>query len=119
MQDIAKLTRFIHRKYSTGLMSDTKWRVLFEALEEAGIYFNQAFVKFVESEEVRTIRPSSFDLSVPYAYMDTIEFGPIELRSIEWLELPDVAVLPRGNNFPALEIKQRTEEAAALLEPLR
>lgn len=25
---------------------------------------------------------------VPHAYIDTIEFGPVELRAIEWLELP-------------------------------
>jgi len=42
-------------------------------------------VKFVDVEPVRAMRfPPS--LSCPHAYMDTIEFGPTELRAIEWLE---------------------------------
>jgi hypothetical protein len=43
-------------------------------------------VKFVDTAEPRPMRfPPS--LSCPRAYMDTIEFGPTELRAIEWLEL--------------------------------
>ena len=42
-------------------------------------------VKFIDVDEPKRMRfPPS--LACPLAYMDTIEFGPIALRSIEWLE---------------------------------
>ncbi len=41
-------------------------------------------VKFIDVEEVKNLRfPPS--LECPRPYMDTIEFGPVELRSIEWV----------------------------------
>jgi hypothetical protein len=31
---------------------------------------------------------------LPYSHVDTIEFGPIRLRDIEWIEFPEVAEYP-------------------------
>jgi hypothetical protein len=58
-------------------------------------------VKFIDVDEpCRMQFPPS--LAAPHAYMDTIEFGPVELRAIEWLELPiDVEQVLRGiGHFP-------------------
>lgn len=66
-------------------MSDTKWRKLFKAVAEARLGLDQMTVKFIGVDEPRDMRfPPS--LVCPLAYMDTIEFGPTELRAIEWLE---------------------------------
>ncbi|MEO1731722.1 MAG: hypothetical protein AAFR64_13435 [Pseudomonadota bacterium] len=66
-------------------MSDTKWRKLFGAVQQLGP--GQMIVKFIDLEEPRRMRfPPSF--ACPKAFMDTIEFGPVELCAIEWLELP-------------------------------
>lgn len=67
-------------------MSDTKWRKAFRAISEAGFGIREMLVKFIDVEEPKRMRfPPS--LACPLVYMDTIEFGPTELRSIEWLEL--------------------------------
>lgn len=67
-------------------MSDTKWRKAFRAIAEARLGVREMLVKFIDVDEPRRMRfPPS--LACPLPYMDTIEFGPTELRSIEWLEV--------------------------------
>jgi hypothetical protein len=78
--------RLAWRGFSAAFMSDTKWRKLLAAVRDAGLGLDEMTVKFVDVDEPRRMRfPPS--LSCPSAYMDTIEFGPVALRSIEWLEL--------------------------------
>lgn len=68
-------------------MSDTKWRKLISAVGASDLSIRDVVVKFVDVEEPRRIRfPPS--LATHDAYMDTIEFGPVELRAIEWMDLP-------------------------------
>lgn len=56
------------------------------AISEAGLGVSEMLVKFIDIEEPKRMQfPPSF--ACPLAYMDTIEFGPTELRSIEWLEV--------------------------------
>ena len=44
-------------------------------------------IKFINVDDPKAMRfPPG--LRCPWAYMDTIEYGPTELRSIEWMELP-------------------------------
>ena len=67
-------------------MSDTKWRKAFRAIAEARLGVREMLVKFIDVDGPRRMRfPPS--LACPLPYMDTIEFGPTELRSIEWLEV--------------------------------
>ena len=83
--DATKTGKIARERFSVALMSDTKWRKLFSAVEELGS--SHMIVKFIDLEEPRQMRfPPS--LACPKAFMDTIEFGPVELRAIEWLELP-------------------------------
>lgn len=52
-------------------------------------------VKFVDSDEVEPRymrRPNLNCLWVPPEWVDTPEFGPIELRSIEWISIPTAVV---------------------------
>lgn len=84
-------------------MSDTKWRKALAAIDEAGLGVREMLVKFIDMDGARRMRfPPSW--SCPRAYMDTIEFGPTALRSIEWLELDaDVEhVLRPLGQFPVM-----------------
>lgn len=57
-----------------------------QAIAEAGLGVNAMLVKFVDIDEPKQMLFPPI-LACPLAYMDTIEFGPTELRSIEWLEV--------------------------------
>ena len=82
-------------------MSDTKWRKLLNAARDAGLPVKQFVVKFIDVDEPQRMDfPPS--LRCPNAYMVTIEFGPVELRSIEWMDLEadiEPVVRPLGH-FP-------------------
>lgn len=87
VHDPAKIGKFARERFSSALMSDTKWRKLFAAVASPQLGVKRMLVKFIDVDEPRQLSfPPSLDL--PHAYMDTIEFGPVELRAIEWLELP-------------------------------
>lgn len=58
---------------------------MFEAIHSEHADLKEMTVKFIGAKKPCQMRfPPS--LSCPRAYMDTIEFGPTELRSIEWVE---------------------------------
>lgn len=103
VHDPSKIGRLARRQFSSALMSDTKWRKLFAAvgLPEHGV--KRMLAKFIDVDEPREIAfPPSLDCPLPY--MDTIEFGPVGLRAIEWLELPiDVGPIVRLIGQFALE----------------
>ncbi|MBM2575326.1 hypothetical protein JQC91_03320 [Jannaschia sp. Os4] len=93
--------RLARRLFSAAHMSDTKWRKLFEAVSEAANVYPMT-VKFIDVPEVKKLRfPPSLHCSWPY--IDTIEFGPTELRAIEWLEFnADLTELfEGGERFPS------------------
>ncbi|WBQ17851.1 hypothetical protein [Sphingobium yanoikuyae] len=78
--------RLARARFSSAFMSDTKWRKAFHALDQADLGIHEMHVKFIDVDQPRSMRfPPS--LACPLPYMDTIEFGPTELRSIEWLEV--------------------------------
>ncbi|WHO39937.1 hypothetical protein PMI04_004910 [Sphingobium sp. AP49] len=114
-QDLDRLSRFTRERFSHALMSDTKWRKLFVAVNESGWQASLVEVKFVDSDdaETRYMRwPGLNNSWAPPEWIDTAEFGPIELRSIEWLVIP-TAVVTHGQaglaqpgtlqNFTAIE----------------
>ncbi|MBV9883266.1 MAG: hypothetical protein JO276_09685 [Sphingomonadaceae bacterium] len=104
VHDPRKIGRLAREHFSSALMSDTKWRKLLTAIATAGLPLNHATVKFIDVVEPRVLRfPPSLDCHP--AYMDTIEFGPVELRAIEWLDFPvDIEAVARPlGRFP-LEI---------------
>lgn len=76
------------RSFSASLMSNTKWRSLLAAIDGARIDVGRMVVKFIDVDEEKAI--TAFHLHPPHAFVDTAEFGPIPLVSIEWLEFPKV-----------------------------
>ena len=121
-RDRAQLDRIAaaaRRDFPHAHMSDTKWRKLFEGLAAAGVELRQMVVKFIDVAEPKVMAfPAAAALHPPRPWIDTIEFGPVELRSIEWLEIPAVARWRRADNLPAREIAQDVGAAAAALHAL-
>lgn len=118
--DLDRLSAIARKKFSHAYMSDTKWRKVFAALDHAGIELSQIVVKFIEVSEPRTVGfPSRHAFSAHLPYMDTIEYGPVELRSIEWVDIPAIANFPRANNVPARQVSQNIDLAADVLDQLR
>lgn len=66
-------------------MSDTKWRMLIAAVRDARKDIRRVTIKFIDVASVlQMLFPPS--LLCPWPHIDTIEFGPVELRAIEWME---------------------------------
>lgn len=85
MHNPAKIGRLARERFSCALMSDAKWRKLIMTIGASGLPIHEVAVKFIDVEAPRRMHfPPS--LTTPHAYMDTIEWGPVELRAIEWLE---------------------------------
>jgi hypothetical protein len=99
-------------------MSDTKWRKLFAALDahpELGL--RQCVYKFVGNAEERT-GSSVVGLDPPHPWVDASSFGPIPLRSIEWLLFPRVAEYRADRTTPARHEPQDVDGAWRILAGL-
>lgn len=99
-------------------MSDTKWRRLFVAAAELGLWACR--IKFLGSDEVRTTGiPAGSALDVPRPFVDSAQ-GPFPLMDIEWLEFPRSIVgwPPRYPGARLTEVRQDVDAAAAHLAEL-
>jgi hypothetical protein len=117
VHDPAKIGHFARHRFSSASMSDTKWRKLIAAVQSAAPNTSQMKVKFIDVETPHVMRFPP-DLDCPYAYLDTIEFGPVEMRAIEWLEFPRTAKFQRSNNVPARLKEQDIDKAAEAIAAL-
>jgi hypothetical protein len=115
-QELDRIGRLVRREFSHALMSDTKWRKLFTAVDDAGLRPEQVVIKFVEVAEPKRMGfPGRETLHPPRPCIDTVELGPIELRSIEWLLIPAIARIPPGAaKVPPREVEQNIEAIHAL-----
>jgi hypothetical protein len=104
---------------SASLMSDTKWRKLFVALDRPELNLRQVRIKWVDVNQVVTAAmPTAAYLWPPKPFIgwDT----PVPLRAIEWIEIPAIATFPRpspdgkGRIPPELH-RQDIDRAEAIL----
>ncbi len=98
-QDLERLSRFTRQRYSQAHMSDTKWRKFFAAVNGSDWFPSLVRVKFVDTDdtEPQLMRlPTENNFWGPPQWVDTAEFGPVELRSIEWLTIPTTVVARSG-----------------------
>lgn len=118
--DLERIARVARARFSHALMSDTKWRKIFAAVNEAGLSPQWIAAKFIESEHIGLLRWSGIGtMGAPHAWIDTFERGPIELRSIEWILVPSVYSEERGSpGVPPREVRQDFEAIRLLLESL-
>lgn len=102
-------SRVVRRLYSVSLMSNAKWRSVFNVLDDDSFGIKQVIIQFIDVERPKTMMtPYINDLLVtPYnlTVVDS-EFGPFPVVDIEWIEVPKVAVCPRFNNLPAIRREQ-------------
>jgi hypothetical protein len=108
--------RLINANTRASLMSDTKWRKLFTALQDSALALEQYVFKFVGGGECVTIgKPWLFP---PHAYFDHIDFGPTPFRSIEWFLIPRFAEYKPDKTIPIRRVPQDVEGAAKLIGTL-
>lgn len=118
-EELSRLSARARREYSHAHMSDTKWRKLFAALRESGLELARAEIKFVDVDEPKPMVFSGNWPWVPHqSYLDTIDFGGVAFREIEWLEFPAVARITRLNNLPAMEVAQDLKAIAATINAI-
>ncbi|MBW8735569.1 MAG: hypothetical protein JF571_14960 [Asticcacaulis sp.] len=117
-EELRREERAVRAHTRASLMSDTKWRKLLAALDRPGLELGQCVVKFVEAPEERVVA-GSFGLHPPRPWVDTLAWGPIAFRSIEWLLFPRVALHDRGHRtFPQRRVEQDVDEAARVVAAL-
>lgn len=118
--DLERIGRLARARFSHALMSDTKWRKLFVAVDDAGLRPQRVAIKFIEVDKVYLIGwPGNETMYAPRPWIDTSEFGPIELRSVEWLLIPSVFHEARGSpNVPPRAVRQEIESIRLLLVSL-
>ena len=86
-EELRREGRLVRRSTRASLMSDTKWRRLFAALDTPDLAFGRCLWKFVGREDAV---PGGFSVGLypPRPWVDTTSFGPLPLKSIEWLWVP-------------------------------
>ena len=113
--------RMVRRDFRASLMSNTKWRKLFLAVERLNLALPVCKIKWIDVEVPQTLRtPRSRDLYPPRPFVIAHEFGPYALCSIEWLEFPRVATQEgHGRNHDAgttyIQDVDRAEQALRLV----
>lgn len=85
--------RMMRREFQTSLMSDTKWRKLFIAVERLKLALPICRVKWIFGDVPMMLHtPTSGTLYPSRPFIDSFKFGPFALCSIQWLEFPRVAL---------------------------
>jgi len=112
--DLKRDKRLARRELAASLMSNTKWRVLFKTLQAPELAIRQIKVKFTDGPEVKCMELPW--LSAPYAFVDSMSFGPFPLVSLEWIEVPAEAVFPVGDGATAKRHVQNLFAVRAALE---
>ena len=112
-----RIGRLARREFSSGLMSDTKWRKFFGVLarhrETAELMLE---IKFIDETQLRRMpAPPEAAFWCPRPYLDTTTLGPIELRAIEWVSIPHRWELPRGTGIAPRLVSQQLDAVLRLL----
>ena len=119
-EELRRVGRLVRQRTRASLMSDTKWRKLFAALDGAELELQQCVFKFIGNAEEKTSRlPSRASLYAPHAYLDSPRWGPFPLREIEWLRIPRVAKFEMPDRtIPARTKPQNVDAAMRVIEAL-
>ncbi|OCI95723.1 hypothetical protein A6U86_16315 [Rhizobium sp. AC27/96] len=104
----------VARNYSASLMSNTKWRLLFKALEASDADIKGIAVKFIgANQEWSPVLPSLYP---PYVYVDLWPLNVYPLVEIEWIEFRRVVVKKRPKNVPSELVPQDINAIRAVIE---
>lgn len=104
----------VTQSYSASLMSNTKWRTLFEALEASDVDIKGITVKFVgDGKEWSPVFPGLYP---PHAYVDLWPLNVYPLVEIEWIEFRRIVVKKRSNNVPPALVPQDVDAIRAAID---
>lgn len=99
-------------------MSDTKWRKIFTTIDaHPELELRQCIFKFIGSTEECIGSPEAY-LGVPRPWGDTVSFGPIPFRSIEWILFPRLAEYRFDRTIPARLVPQDVNNAMRIFSGL-
>lgn len=117
-EELQRVGRRVRARAHASLMSDTKWRKVLLELNKSEWQLEYCIVKFIDvTEEKRVYFP--IGLYPPRPWVDTFGFGPIPLRSIEWMLIPRIVKYKRGNpGVPDGEIDQDVEAIMSAIDKL-
>jgi hypothetical protein len=85
-EELKREGRLVRGHTRASLMSDTKWRKLFAALDVSGLKLRGLWKVVGRDDAVPGDMRGGLHLSWPW--IDTIMFGPMPFRAIEWLWIP-------------------------------
>jgi hypothetical protein len=117
-EELEQEGRLIRKHTRASLMSDTNWRKLLSAFDTPELQLQQCIVKFVGIADGKVMR-RPVGLFPPRPWIDTAEFGPIPLRSTQWMLFPRIAEHERGNrSVPSGQVEQDVDAAARIVDAL-
>lgn len=106
--------KFASETYAASLMSNSKWRTLFEAIEESAVKVEGMTVKFIDDDkEWSPVYPGLYP---PRAYIDLWPLNVYPLVEIEWVEFPRIVEWKRPNNVPAKLVPQDIDAILTVIE---
>jgi len=107
--------RMMRWEFKTSLMSNTKWRKLFLAVQRLQLGLPICKLKWIFSDVPETLHtPTSKTLYPPRPFIDSFEFEPFALCSIHCLEFPRVALYDGvgvGTGTTYVQNVERAEQA--------
>lgn len=104
----------IHKKYSAALMSNHKWRKLFETMAESAPGLSGIEYRFTDTDRVLIGEAPAYQ-QVWETAVDTLAVGPIEYKHIESISIPRVYQYRKYDGAPTSE---RSQQVGIFLEAL-
>ncbi|KQN06866.1 MULTISPECIES: hypothetical protein [unclassified Sphingomonas] len=114
--DLRRDRLLARRDYAASLMSNSRWRAVLTVLDEARPALQQIRIKFTDSDDIRSMGLPW--LHAPHGSVDSFEFGPFPLITIEWIEVPAVAIFPRVDGVAAARQSQDIDAVDTALTTL-
>ena len=116
--ELAKVDRIIREQTQVSFMSDTKWRKVISCLNKPEFELKVCVAQFLDTGGEHILQ-FPLRLDAPRPWFDSFEYGPIPLRSVQWLLIPHLVSIKRGNmGVPDGQAKQNTMAVSAALATL-
>lgn len=112
--ELRKAKKEAAETYAASLMSNSKWRALFDALRASEVKVEGIVVKFIGDD--REHLSSLPGLYPPHAFIDLQPFHILPLVDIEWIEFRRIVRVKRPDNVPDGLVPQDTDVIRAAIE---
>ena len=114
----AQIDKTIAKNFRRPLMSNSKWRKVFSALDSSDLIMKQGILKLVSSgREHRTWTPKNTDLEDQWVSEGKGHYHYFYME-IEWIEFPRIGKPYGKENIPHAHYRQTIEEAREIIESI-